>query len=110
MPDNDPVRDLIYELGLVPGTKDKDGRVELARYINELLNNDFSRLISVLYRMDVNETKLRRLLNDNPATDAGSLIADLMIERQLERIKSRKETNKSGSVSSESDPDENEKW
>jgi hypothetical protein len=62
---------------------------KLADYINHLVNHDFNRLISLLYRMDVNEKKLREILSDNPAANAGTVIANLMIERQAEKIKSR---------------------
>ncbi len=59
-----------------------------------LYNNDFQKLVSILYRMDVSETKLKQLLTDNPGADAGIIIADLMIERQAEKIKSREQYSK----------------
>jgi hypothetical protein len=65
-------------------------REKLAEYINHLVNHDFNRLISLLYRMDVNEKKLREILSGNPGVNAGMVIANLMIERQAEKIKSRK--------------------
>ena len=65
-------------------------REKLAEYINHLVNHDFNRLISLLYRMDVNEKKLREILSGNPGANAGMVIANLMIERQAEKIKSRK--------------------
>ena len=40
----------------------------------------FSKLISILYRVDVSEPKLKSLLKENPNINAGLLIADLMIE------------------------------
>lgn len=106
MPEGEHIKDLIAGLGALPVQQDKESsRLELARRINELLNSDFSRLISVLYRMDVSEPKLRLLLKENPGTDAGLLIADLMIERQLQKIKTRRETKRGYN-----DIDENEKW
>ena len=44
--------------------------------------------------MDVSEIKLKQLLKDNSGTDAGLIIADLMIERQAEKIKSREQYSK----------------
>ena len=70
------------------------GKQILAEKINELITNDFQKLVSILYRMDVSETKLKQLLSDNPGTDAGLIIADLMIERQKEKIRSRQEFSK----------------
>jgi hypothetical protein len=61
----------------------------LAAYINGLIKNDFDKLISYLYRIDVNEQKLKALLQQNPRQDSGDLIATLIIERQEQKIKSR---------------------
>lgn len=62
---------------------------ELAEQINALIRTDFEQLVRLLYRMDVSEEKLRRLLKENPDTDAGELIAKLMIERQHQKIQVR---------------------
>jgi hypothetical protein len=73
--------------------------------INELVATDMHKLIFILYRMDVNETKMRSILKDNPDSDAGILIADLMIERQVEKIKSRQQFRQR-----DNNIDEDEKW
>ncbi|MGZ8550758.1 MAG: hypothetical protein ACXWV2_08855 [Chitinophagaceae bacterium] len=78
----------------------------IADYINPLIGNNFNKLISILYRLDINEPKLRKLLNDNPAEDAGIIIADLIIERQIQKIQSRESFHKKD----ETGIDENEKW
>lgn len=62
---------------------------QLAAYINNLIKNDFDKLIAYLYRIDVNEQKLKNLLQRNPEEDAGNIIADLIIERQQQKIKTR---------------------
>jgi hypothetical protein len=62
----------------------------LAAQVNDLIENDFQQLISILYRIDVSEEKLRLLLKENPGTDAGLIIVNLIIERQLQKIESRK--------------------
>ena len=62
--------------------------------INDLINTDFQKLVSILYRMDVSEIKLKELLTENPGTNAAIIIADLMIERQAEKIRSRQQFNK----------------
>ncbi|MGZ8557097.1 MAG: hypothetical protein ACXWWC_02120 [Chitinophagaceae bacterium] len=81
----------------------------LAGYINQLISNNFNKLISLLYRMDVNEANLMQLLHDNQAEDAGIIIANLIIERQLQKIKSKKE-NKGNNIISGDEMNENEKW
>ena len=79
-------------------------RNKLSAYINQLINTDFEKLISLLYRIDVNETKLRSLLAESEGRDAAQLIADLIIERQLQKIESRK------NVKPQDDIPEDEKW
>ncbi len=61
----------------------------LSGIINYLITNDFSRLISVLYRLDISEKKLQQLLKTSN-TSAEDIIAEMIIERQQERIKTRK--------------------
>src|SRR3954467_15127784 len=53
--------------------------------VNYLLLNDFNQLVQLLYRVDVNEDKLKKLLQEQPQTDASVLIADLLIQRQEEK-------------------------
>jgi hypothetical protein len=77
----------------------------LIEKINELINNDFQKLVSILYRMDVSEIKLKQLLNENPGTNAALIIVDLMIERQAEKIRSRQKFNKQDENISD-----NERW
>ena len=66
----------------------------LSSHINNLIINNFNLLVSLLYRIDVNETKLKTLLKDNPGEDAGKIIAELIIERQLQKIKTRQQFNR----------------
>lgn len=62
---------------------------QLAIYLNELLLNDFEKLIQLLYRVDVSEQKLKETLAVNQGKDAGELIADLLIKRQEEKLAGR---------------------
>ena len=59
--------------------------------INFLIVNDFNKLIYILYRADINEQKLNRLLAENKKEDTGKIIAALFIQRHLEKIKSRQD-------------------
>lgn len=76
----------------------------LADRINELINSDFQKLVSILYRIDVRESKLKQLLKANPDTNAGLIIADLMIERQNQKIRARQEYKPDENIS------DDEKW
>ena len=67
-------------------TEQEEHRKELAAYLNQLITNDFSALIQVLYRVDVSEQKLKNVLKENPQADAGDLLAELLIQRQKEKM------------------------
>lgn len=62
---------------------------DLANAINELIKNDFSKLVQLLYRIDVSETKLKYILQAHPNEDAGKLIAAVVIERLAATKKAR---------------------
>ena len=66
-------------------------QARLTSYINQLIQEDFQKLIVLLYRIDVSESKLKQLLLENRMEDAGSIIAVLIIDRQLEKMKSREQ-------------------
>jgi hypothetical protein len=78
---------------------------KLTSHINYLINNDFEKLVFYLYRIDVNESKMKQLLDQKEGENAAGLIADLVIERQAEKIKSRQQFRQR-----DNDIDENEKW
>lgn len=62
----------------------------LAERLNEWIRWDFNSLVSFLYRVDINESGLRRLLKENPGEDAGLIIAKMVIDRLWQKIESRK--------------------
>jgi hypothetical protein len=64
---------------------------QLKHAVNDLINHDFDSLLQLLYRVDVSEQKLRNMLADFPAADAAGIISNLLLERQLQKIKSRHE-------------------
>lgn len=88
----------------MPGTDWSAWMQELAAKVNSLIGTDFSRLVQLLYRMDVSEARLRQLLAANPDKDAGMLIAGLMVERELQKIRTRRQFKASNDI-----PDD-EKW
>jgi hypothetical protein len=92
MPDsNEEILVLLQQVK--PGDVDPKGFIEaLAAKINELINTDFEKLVQQLYRVDVNESKLKKLLRENAGADAGRLIALLLIERQQQKLQSKKDS------------------
>ena len=77
----------------------------LETYINQLIKDDFEKLVTYLYRIDVNEQKLKLLLHQFPEEDAGKIIAALIIERQQQKIKTRELFREQGD-----DIEGEEKW
>ena len=73
----------------------------LAAKLNHLITNDFSRLISILYRLDISESRLTSALNEASGISAGEIIADMIIKRQMEKIEVRKNFKRDNSVSDE---------
>ena len=63
---------------------------KLIIFINHLIQNDFQKLVSILYKIDVDETKLKRILREDAGKDASEIIARLIIERELQKIETRK--------------------
>ncbi|HMU44941.1 MAG TPA: hypothetical protein PKC72_01175 [Chitinophagaceae bacterium] len=93
-----------FEISLPEKASLEELKEKLSTQINYLINHDFEKLVSILYRIDVNESKMRKLLESNKGENAAGLIADLVIERQLQKAESRKR-----SASDKNIPDE-EKW
>ncbi len=77
----------------------------LSTRINDLILNNFNKLILLLYRLDINEPKLMKLLKDAPGSDAGTIIGKLIVERQLQKVKTRETFGKK-----DININDNEKW
>ncbi|MEO7923258.1 MAG: hypothetical protein ABIR30_06225 [Chitinophagaceae bacterium] len=106
MKENELITLLAKELGIAV-TNDNSilDREFVAAKINELIQSDFQQLVTLLYRVDVSEVKLKKMLRDNPGTDAGLIITDMLVERQAEKIRSRQQERQR-----DNDIDEEEKW
>jgi hypothetical protein len=74
----------------LPAERQATLKQQLAQYLNHLLLHDFPALVQLLYRVDVPEKKLKAVLADHAGEDAGVLMADLMIERQQQKMEARK--------------------
>ena len=62
----------------------------ISERINYLIQHDFAQLTELLYRIDINEAKLKKLLSNKEGSVAADIIAELIIERQIQKAKSRK--------------------
>jgi hypothetical protein len=83
-----------WGLTLAPDTSREYMLQALTNRINELILHDFAYLVQVLYRLDVNENLLKQWLRENSDTDAGKIIAALVVERIIQKIKSRQENSR----------------
>ncbi len=62
---------------------------QLREAISGLIQHDFDKLVQILYRADVDEFKLKAMLKQEVNADSASIIANLLVERQLQKIASR---------------------
>ena len=68
-------------------------RAVLIRRIEELIEKDTEKLMWILYRIDVDEKKVRESLTANSSLIYPEVLADLIIERQIQKAKTRKQFN-----------------
>lgn len=66
-------------------------RTILMRRIEELAEKDMEKLLFILYRIDVSEKKLYAVMRETLPDAFSATIADLIIERQLQKIKTRQQ-------------------
>ena len=78
-------------------------KLALSYYINDLITHDLNKLMSLLYRIDISEKVLKGNLQEQKE-DAGVIIAEMIIERQLQKIKTRKQSRPNNDIP------ENEEW
>jgi len=78
---------------------------KLSAHINELIKNNFESLVTLLYKIDIDEEKLKYHLIDHPNEDAGNVIASLIIERMSQKAIFRKQF-----INKPSSSDNEEKW
>ena len=62
----------------------------LTEKVSDMLDHEFEKLMNILYRIDVGETKIAAILSNPSVADKARLIARLAIERQLQKIETRK--------------------
>ncbi len=83
-----------YSLNAVLNRSDFDNLIELKIYLTEkiaiLLEKQFDKLINLLYRIDVNEKLVNDAFSSKNKKDLPAVLADLIIERHLQKIHFRK--------------------
>lgn len=61
-------------------------RLYLTRKITDLLDTKYNTLINILYRIDVEEEKLNKLFSGKDREHIPGALADIIIERSLQKI------------------------
>lgn len=63
----------------------------LTEKIRDMLDNNYNLLINTLYRIDISEIKLAELFSSKNHESIPQRLAELIIERQIEKINYRKQ-------------------
>ena len=64
-------------------------KLKLIELIDYCLQKDFERLLNAMYRLDINEAKFKGTINGKYGNDISEKLADLIIERELQKIETR---------------------
>ncbi|MDO6434335.1 hypothetical protein Q4E93_27235 [Flavitalea sp. BT771] len=83
-----------YGLELAANLSREEVTALLAEKLNALIRDDFGALVQLLYRVDIEEPRLRYLLQHHKGEDAGKIIAGLIIQRMEQKILTRKQFSK----------------
>ncbi len=77
----------IFDLSYDDKNENTDLEKTLAVYLNHLVVQDFKLLISILYRIDIDQEKAVLALSKNASKEtAGETLARLIIQRQKEKL------------------------
>jgi hypothetical protein len=88
----------------LPPLISNEGLVQnLSIFINHLIQTNFQKLVLILYKVDVSESTLKQFLTDSQE-DAATIIAKLIVEREIEKINTKKFFNHKKDICDE------EKW
>ena len=63
---------------------------QLCAYIRWLMAHKMDFLLSLMYRLDVTESSIKKALHPGNPEDPATALANLIIERQLNRIETKK--------------------
>ena len=70
----------------------------LQRKVEFLLKHDYQRLLSSLYILDISETKLAEANARECTGETARLLAEAILEREIEKMESRKKYRQDGSL------------
>ena len=78
------------ELVISSGLTDRSAiREQLAFVIARMMQDNFERLCQAMYRLDVSEQKFHEAMHGEPIEQVPYAIADLVIEREMQKVRTR---------------------
>jgi hypothetical protein len=80
-----------YGLDLAERLSWQEGEDLLTERLNEMARDDFHGLVALLYRIDVHEERLREAIKVQAGVDAGRIMARMIMERILEKVRTRRQ-------------------
>ena len=85
----------MLEVPALPTTNEEEAwkklRSIMAERIDNLLQNDIEQLKVLLYRLDINEQKVKQVLAEAPVGEAAGQIAELILIREIEKAHTRRQ-------------------
>jgi hypothetical protein len=79
----------MHQLVPAQGVDMREFHARLSEVIRFMLDHHFEKLCQVMYRLDVSEKKFHNVLTKAPSEEIAGGIADLVIERELQKIRTR---------------------
>jgi hypothetical protein len=89
---SDSFESIYNELALAndSGPSERDLLAAIQDRVAFLLQNDPDLLMSYMYRLDIDEKKINAVLNEGAGNDVVLALADLILQRQKQRLETRK--------------------
>ena len=65
-------------------------RNKVKHVIDHLLQTDFEKLLNIMYRLDIDESKFKAVISGTYGNDVSGKLAEFVIERELKKMETRK--------------------
>jgi len=84
-------KDLVLDDELPDTVADiEDLKQQLIPIINHLLDKDLNRLLTALYRIDVSEQKVKKIISTGNPEKMADNIAQMVIDREMQKVITRR--------------------
>ena len=59
---------------------------QIEPHINQLINSNQQKFMSILYRIDLSDEQIKRAVNENSSEPFSAIVSDLIIKRELQKV------------------------